>query len=359
MQCSDDFDKILEAVNAGPVKSKKQYEEMKTRLNLRNVKKQTTYAIPTFKKQVNINGVYKYDTEQLVDKPNQHINRAISSGITYEQMERIKSSPDASKEVADIVNNLIDEQRQQFKTADAQLIKSVWDIAKKLNGGADPTTSTKKFVVDTIYDEKTGDWVPYQYDPNDIEQSMRDFYKAVKFKAVDDGLWNRVEQDIMSHPQTNPELYDYYMQKASDRSFNTNQQNLFNRLGNNLGMSGAAVRTLTDLMNTSEIWNIAKQGTYDSDQVLDNWEHIYVDLMQLEKMKGSVNTQVDDLRRDIMNGSNLNVKDIKDRTEKILKDRGQDYKNSESFYYNQGASSRWFKHHTKQRRSGSKYKKKK
>lgn len=352
-------DKILEAVNAGPVKSKKQYDELKTRLNLRNVKKHTTYAIPTFKKQVSINGNYKYDVEQLVDKANHHIKTAISSGISYEQMEKIKSSPDASAEVADIVNDLIDEQRRGFKSADAQLVKSIWDIAVKLNSGSQPTGATANFSLESFYDEETGDWVEYQYDPNDVEQSMRDFYKAVRFKKVDDGLWHRVEQDILSHPQTNKELYEYYMKKASDRSFDTNQQNLFNRLGSNLGISGSAVRTLTDLMNTSEIWNIAKLGTYDSDQVLDNWEHIYVDLMQLEKVKGTVNTQIDELRRDIMNGANLNVKEIKDRTEKILKARGEEYKNNESFYYNKGASTRWFKRHKDQRRSGSKYKKKK
>ena len=342
--------------------SKKAYESMKSSLSLRNIKRHATYAIPHFRKQSLINDVYKYDNETLYDPATGDIKAVISSGISMEAKERIdKNSARGNKDVANILNDLLYEQRERFKTADAQLYKTIWKIAVKMNGDNDPQTSSSNFIIEPYYDEDKKDFVEYVYDPNDEEKSMKSFYQAVRFVNVDTRLWHDVESEILSHPQTNPDLYEYYKKKAQDRSFLTNQKNYFNRIGEKIGVSPETAQRLVDLMNTSEIWYIAMRGAYDSEQVLDNWEHIYSDMLAIEKADNPNQQLIDSLRSKIENkDSSLNVKEVTEETKKILKGNVDNYINKENYYYNEGASKRWFDTygHKDFRHSGSKYKRK-
>ena len=360
---------IREAITySGDLRSKKKYEELKLVLKMSNLKSHVYYSAPYYSVQYDKQGRDKYENEKDVNENGfvetvqkdgvdvKKINVPIATVITKETYDKIKQKDE--KAMAEALNDLIFEQKYRFKTADADVTDTVWEIAKSMNGGVIPTTSTSDYEIDSYMED--GVLKTYQYDPTiSEEQNKLAFYHAVKFNRVRAEDWESVEKNVMANPQTSQELYDLYMKRAHYRSSTTNEENLLKKYADKLNLPTTTTRKLLDLMHTSEMWHIASRGTYDSEQVLENWQHIYQDLALLEGVKGSVNTKIDELRRDITNDSkDLNVNELSKKTEEILKERGiNDYKNNMDSYYNKGAATRWFKKH-KQHRHGSKKKRK-
>lgn len=341
---------IQDALNIKHVESKRQYESLKKMLTKEYISSKAVYGIKTYQK-----GITQTRDNITIYKPEDDVRRRLAQkvgndwvfseragSISKQDWERVLAGSDRA--LAEIVNKLLKAQKDTGFEPDNQLVDAVWELKQK---GAT-----------YVLQDKSGKFTSFK-ETGDRDEDKKTFYNLVHFSEVDTSLRNTVEQEIMAHPQTDPELYQIYLKNASERSFETNRYNLFKYQADKLDIPVEAVHLLTDLMNTSEVWNIAKQGCYDSDQVLSNWEHIYQDLMTLEGMpaSGETNRKIDELRRDIMNGGRgLDVQEIQRRTEDILRNNGMNYRNQMGSYYNKAAATKWFSKHKQYRKSGNHHK---
>lgn len=86
----------------------------------------------------------------------------------------------------------------------------------------------------------------------------------IQFKQVTPTL----AKEIMKTPFANEAVYEAFEEAAAHRGYMKNVQKI-------TGLDPVQIDTLESVMNSSSAWTIAKRNAQDSNQVLENWTHLY------------------------------------------------------------------------------------
>ena len=149
------------------------------------------------------------------------------------------------------------------------------------------------------YDAKAGD--SNQYFEIDPAYTGRDteLFQYIKFKYLPESpTIERYTEIILENKLSSPENYQKAQDEIHHKAFKT-----FTEKNNLDTLDGNKAQILYDIMNSSSAWNIAKQGTFESNQVAENWSILYLYVQDVIENDSNL---LDDIIQKIDNEEDIN-----------------------------------------------------
>lgn len=225
---------------------------------------QRTYV--RLSKQLNLNNVRRTSKLLISEISKESLHRDISpikSDITYADYI---SSTRLARKVNSLLNvplQITDKEKRPIKSED--LSRKISLVMSSVMGSAvfpKPGMSNEFFEISKDYDPK---------DPMTLSEHIK--FKKIPLNENSEYYVKLLTQQ----PYTNPELYNEYREDASQRGYFKNMKDT--------KIDPQTAERLAWLLNSSHLWNIAKEDEYDSTQVKENWKMLVENIQSIESAK--------------------------------------------------------------------------
>lgn len=199
---------------------------------------------------------------------------------------------------------LLNLEKSQQRIQSARRINDAFDFAKSKYGGSQAFARNLSVLLQQImgvgYDAKAGDSNEYFEISNDYTGNDTELFRYIKFKKLPESSKIDTLTNIMlSNDLASEEKYQQAQERIHQEAWKT-----FTSRNNLDVLDGKKAQVLYDIMNSSAAWHIAQQGTFESDQVAEEWLKLY---NHVSGVVDSNSTLLDDIVRMIDNEEDINT----------------------------------------------------